>query len=141
MAIRTSTAQWQGTLQEGSGTLALGSKSFEGAYSFVSRFQDGPGTNPEELIGAAHAACYSMFLSNVLSKAGFPPNSVDTSAAVHLESRPDGPTISKVELTTRGVVPGLTDEQFVEYAQQAKVGCPVSKALGAIDVTLDAALA
>ena len=115
----------------------LGSGLYEGPFSFASRFESGSGTNPEELIGAAHA-CYSMFISALMSGDGFTPTSVNTTAAVHLT---DGPAISKIELTCRAEVPGLSAEKFAEYAAQAKDGCPVSKALASVDeIVLDAEL-
>jgi osmotically inducible protein OsmC len=136
MPTRTSSARWQGTLKEGAGTMALGSGAFSGPYSFVSRFEDGPGTNPEELIAAAHAGCFSMALSNKLSQAGYPPNAVDTTAAVHLEKG----AIAQIDLTTRGDVPGIDASEFEKIAEDAKATCPVSQALSAVKITLDAAL-
>lgn len=138
MTVRNSTATWNGSLDEGSGTMKLGSGLYEGPFTFASRFESGPGTNPEELIGAAHAGCYSMFLSALLSGDGFTPTSVHTSADVHLT---EGPTVSKIELTCRAEVPGLSADKFAEYATQAKDNCPISKALAAVDeIVLDAAL-
>ena len=137
MPTRTSSARWQGTLKEGAGTMALGSGAFSGPYSFVSRFEDGPGTNPEELIAAAHAGCFSMALSNKLSQAGYPPNAVDTTAAVHLEKG----AIAQIDLTTRGDVPGIDASEFEKIAEDAKATCPVSKALTGTTITLDASLA
>ena len=138
MAVRTSEATWKGTLREGSGTMKLGSGAYEGAYTYASRFEEGQGSNPEELIGAAHAGCYSMFLSALLTKAEFPPTSVHTTATVHLGA---GPTITKIELVTEAVVPGIAGDQFAELAAQAKAGCPISKALAAVsEITLDAKL-
>jgi osmotically inducible protein OsmC len=136
MATRTSSARWQGTLKDGSGTMRLASGAFEGPYSYVSRWEEGPGTNPEELIAAAHAGCFSMALSNKLSQAGHPPNAVDTTATVHLE----GSSITRIDLHTRGDVPGMDEAEFVKHAEDAKATCPVSKALAAVDMTLDAAL-
>lgn len=140
MPTRSSSARWQGNLKDGAGTLALGSGSYEGSYTFVSRFESGKGTNPEELIAAAHAACYSMALSNMLSQAGFTPTSVETSAAVHLEKGDGGFAISRIELTTRGDVPGIDAAEFEKHSEAAKAGCPVSKALAAVEITLDATL-
>ncbi len=138
MAVRSSHARWEGNLKDGSGSMKLGSGFFEGPFTFASRFENGKGTNPEELIGAAHAGCYSMFLSAILSADGHVPNSVETTAAVHLG---DGPTINKIELTCRADVPGIDAATFADYAQRAKEGCPVSKALAAVDeITLDASL-
>lgn len=138
MAVRTSEATWKGTLREGSGTMKVGAGAYEGPFTWASRFADGEGTNPEELIGAAHAGCFSMFLSALLTKAEFPPNSVRTSAIVHLG---DGPTVTKIELVTEADVPGISSEKFAELAAQAKANCPISKALAAVpEITLDAKL-
>jgi osmotically inducible protein OsmC len=138
MPTRTSEATWKGTLREGSGTMKLGSGAYEGDFTWASRFQDAKGTNPEELIGAAHAGCFSMFLSALLTKAEFPPNSIHTTAAVHLG---DGPTITKIDLVTEANVPNISGDQFAEIAAQAKANCPVSKALAAVsEITLDAKL-
>jgi osmotically inducible protein OsmC len=141
MPIRTSSAQWHGTLKEGSGTMALGSGAFEGPYSFVSRFESGAGTNPEELIAAAHAGCFSMALSNALGQAGFTPTSIETTASVHLDLGPTGFGIAKIDLDTLGDVPGITAEEFQTHAATAKANCPVSKALAAVEITLTARLA
>ena len=138
MPTRTSTANWQGTVKEGAGTMRLGSGAYEGPFSFVSRFEDGPGTNPEELIAAAHAGCYSMALSSTLGKAGFTPAAIDTSAIVHLNP-PAG--ITKIELSTVADVPGLSDADFQKFAEETKSTCPVSKALSAVEITLTARLA
>ena len=139
MPVRHAEAQWAGTLKEGSGTLKLESGAYEGPYTWADRFSDGGGTNPEELVGAAHAACYTMFLSAVLTRNEVPPTNLDTQAAVHLE---DGPTITKIVLTVRGVVDGVDQAQFAEYAEEAKAKCPVSKALaGGPEIVLDAQLA
>lgn len=137
MAIRNSTAQWNGTLKEGSGTMRVGNGAYEGPYTFASRFETGPGTNPEELVGAAHAGCYSMFLAALLDKAGTPAKSVKTSATVHLG---EGPTITLIELDTVAEVPGVSDAQFQEHAQTAKLNCPVSKALKGPEIRLKARL-
>lgn len=137
MTTRTSSAEWQGTLKEGAGTLKLASGAYEGPYTFASRFESGPGTNPEELIGAAHAGCYSMFLSALLSNAGFTPTRIATTATVHLGA---GPTITLIELHTQAEVPGLEAEPFAEFAQSAKEKCPVSKALAGPEITLLAEL-
>ena len=138
MPSRTSEATWKGTLREGSGVMKVGDGAYEGAYTYGSRFQEDKGTNPEELIGAAHAGCYSMFLAALLTKAEFPPNSVHTTATVHLG---DGPTITKIDLVTEANVPDISGDKFAELAQQAKANCPVSKALAAVnEITLDAKL-
>lgn len=140
MPKRQGSAVWRGSLTEGEGSVRLGSGAFEGPYSFKSRFGDGAGTNPEELIGAAHAGCFSMALSKILTDAGHPPESVETTAEVHLDKADGGFAISRVHLTTTGRVPGLGAEEFAAHARTAKDNCPVSKALAAIDVTLDATL-
>jgi osmotically inducible protein OsmC len=141
MPTRTSSALWEGNLRDGSGTMKLGSGAFEGAYSFKSRFESGTGTNPEELIAAAHAGCFSMALSNALSQAGFTPTSIATSAAVHLDRVADGFGITKIDLDTVGAVPGIDDAKFQELAAEAKAGCPVSKVLTGAEITLSARLA
>jgi osmotically inducible protein OsmC len=140
MPARKSDARWEGSLKEGKGTMRLGSGAFEGPYSFPSRFEDGTGTNPEELLGAAHAGCFSMALSGQLSKNETPPESVETTATVHLEPKDGGFAITKIELKTVAVVPGLDDATFQELANNAKTGCPVSKALTGTEITLDATL-
>jgi osmotically inducible protein OsmC len=138
MTTRKSTAEWKGTLKEGAGTMSLGSGSYTGPFTFASRFESGKGTNPEELIGAAHAGCYSMFLSALLTKAGFTPARIHTTATVHLG---EGPTINLIELDTEAHVPNLTDAAFQEHALAAKQGCPVSKALAGPEIRLRAKLA
>jgi lipoyl-dependent peroxiredoxin len=137
MTIRESSAVWKGNLIDGKGSMRLGSGAFEGFYSRASRFEDGPGTNPEELIGAAHAGCFSMFLSALLSKEGHVPISIRTTAKVHLG---DGPKITLIELSTVGEVPGIDEQTFIEFAEQAKKGCPVSQALAAVEIKLSAKL-
>jgi osmotically inducible protein OsmC len=140
MPTRTSSAQWQGNLKDGSGSMSLGSGAYEGPFSFVSRFESGSGTNPEELIAAAHAGCFSMAFSNMLSQAGFTPTSVKTTAAVHLEKGDGGFGITRIDLTTRADVPNVDAAEFEKIAAAAKAGCPVSKALAAVEITLDAQL-
>jgi len=140
MPTRSADATWEGDLPDGNGTMRLSSGAYEGAYSFRSRFEDGAGSNPEELIAAAHAGCYSMALSNVLADAGYDPESVDTSAEVTLRMLEDGPAITKVHLTTNATVSGIDEETFQEHAEAAKDGCPVSKALAGTEITLDATL-
>jgi osmotically inducible protein OsmC len=140
MPTRTSSARWQGSLKDGAGTMALGSGAFEGPFSFRSRFEEGAGTNPEELIAAAHAGCFSMAFSNILSQAGHVPTSVDTRANVHLEKTDAGFGITRIDLVTRGDVPGVDEAEFQKLAEQAKANCPVSKALSAVEITLDATL-
>ena len=141
MATRVSEAQWEGNLREGSGRLKLGSGELECAYTFASRFEQGKGTNPEELIGAAHAGCFSMALSGMLNGAGHTPKRVHTTAKVHIEKVGEGFEITKIELFTEAEIPGIDDATFQDFAGQAKVGCPVSKALAAVPViTLEAKL-
>ena len=133
-------AQWKGDLKSGSGTFTAGD-SISGDYSFKSRFEDGPGANPEQLIAGAHASCFSMALSNMLAEAGTPPDSVDTDAVVTLRIVDGAPTITKIALTTTGRVPGIDEAKFLETAQAAKAGCPVSRALAGVgEITLDATL-
>ena len=133
---RTATAHWEGDLRSGSGTMRLGSGSWEGPYSFKTRFEGAPGANPEELLGAAHAGCFSMALSLGMTKAGKPPKSIDTKATVILE----GPGITRIDLTTRVVAPGVTAAEFQPMAEDAKANCIVSKALAAVPITLQATL-
>ncbi len=137
MAVRSSTAEWNGTLKAGAGTMKLGSGTWQGPFTFASRFESGKGTNPEELIGAAHAGCFSMFLSALLSEAGFTPASIRTTATVHLD---EGPKISLIELNTEASVPGLDEAAFRTHADKAKQDCPVSKALAGPKITLTAKL-
>jgi lipoyl-dependent peroxiredoxin len=137
--IRHANAHWEGTLKEGGGSLKLGSGVYEGPYTWADRFADGPNTNPEELVGAAHSACYTMFLSSILTKNGYQPTRLDTQASVHLE---DGPTITRIELDVEADVDGLDDEDLQKFAQEAKEKCPVSKALaGGPEIVLNARLA
>ena len=140
MPARTATARWEGGLSQGKGTMRLGSGAFEGQYSFSSRFEDGTGTNPEELIGAAHAGCFSMALSAILERAGHAPNSIETTARVHLEQVDGGFRISGIDLDCTADVPGIDAAAFQEHAEAAKTGCPVSKALAAVDIRLHAGL-
>jgi lipoyl-dependent peroxiredoxin len=132
MATRNGEAEWRGDLQGGSGTLKVGDGVFEGAYSFASRFEEGEGTNPEELIAAAHAACFSMALSGILATNDHVPESVRTRARVQLGNVDGAPTLTRIELETEGRVPGLDDEGFRRYAEEAKDGCPVSRALAGV---------
>lgn len=140
MTVRNAEAHWEGTLRAGAGTMKLGSGAYEGPYTFASRFEEGPGTNPEELIGAAHAGCYSMFLSALLSNAGYTPTRIHTTAAVHLGRVDGAPTIIQIELVTEATVPGLSEADFQEKAAAAKAGCPVSKALAGTEIKLTATL-
>lgn len=140
MAIRTAEATWEGSLREGHGAMKVGSGAFEGAYSFATRFEETPGTNPEELIGAAHAGCFSMALSAGLGRAGFTPQRISTQARVHLGQVDGKSRIVKIELISEAVVPGVSAEQFQEIAQATKTSCPVSAALAAVEITLEANL-
>jgi osmotically inducible protein OsmC len=139
--IRKSEAHWEGNVLEGSGTLALGSGVFNGPYSFKARTTDGmKQTNPEELIAAAHAGCFSMALSAILSKAGHTPTNIDTIAKVHLDSNAEGFFISEIELETEADIPGISETEFREFAETAKKNCPVSKALASVPIHFKAKL-
>ena len=139
---RRSRAAWQGGVEDGGGTLSLGSGAFEGAYSLRARTADeSPDTNPEELIAAAHAGCFTMALSNELTEAGHPPANLDTTATVYLEQRDDGFVIPRIDLETRGDVPGIDAATFERLADEAKRNCPVSKVLAAAEITVEAKLA
>jgi lipoyl-dependent peroxiredoxin len=140
MPVRTATGIWRGDLKSGDGTVALGSGAYDGPYSFASRFEEGTGTNPEELIAAAHAGCFTMALSNMLASAGFVPTEVRTEARVHLGKTDAGTSITKIELHCRGTVPGIDAAAFAQHAAAAKDGCIVSRALAAVPMELDAAL-
>jgi osmotically inducible protein OsmC len=140
MAVRVASAEWKGNLPKGSGTLETETGSVKGNYSFASRFEEGAGSNPEELIAAAHAACFSMAFANGLAKAGHEAESIKTTARVFLEKGPEGFGISRIRLECVGRVPGLDEDTFQEHAQGAKVGCPVSKALSATPIELEARL-
>lgn len=141
MATRNATAEWQGDLRNGAGTFEGASGVISGKYSFKTRFEDEPGTNPEELIAAAHASCFSMALSNILAEAGHPADSVNTTARVHLRMLDGGPAINQIDLVTEGRVPGIDQDQFAGYAGEAKAGCPVSRALAGVgEITLEATL-
>jgi osmotically inducible protein OsmC len=143
MPERKADARWDGTLESGRGTMRMTSGAYEGPYSFQSRFEEGDGTNPEELIAAAHAGCFSMALSADLGREGHEPESVQTTATVHLEKVGDGFGITRIELDSRARVPGIAEDEFQRIAEGAKQGCPVSRALGGVDsielnATLDA---
>jgi osmotically inducible protein OsmC len=140
MPTRTAHAEWNGSLPEGTGRMEFGSGAFEGPYSFKSRMEEGPGTNPEELIGAAHAGCFSMALSGVLGGDGHEPESIKTDAKVRFDKQGEGWAITGITLTTRGRVPGLDNDGFVKAAETAKENCPVSQALTGVEISLDAAL-
>ena len=140
MAIRKATAVWEGNLKSGKGKMKLGSGAFEGSYSFATRFGEEPGTNPEELIGAAHAGCFSMALSHMLDGAGFKPNKVETTAEVKLEQLSEGFKITQITLNTKASIDGIDGKQFLEYAVKAKENCPVSQALKGVEIKLVAQL-
>jgi lipoyl-dependent peroxiredoxin len=141
MPKRTASARWDGSLQEGSGTMRMASGAYEGAYSFQSRFEEGDGTNPEELIAAAHAGCFSMALSLVLGQAGHEPESIETEATVQIDKAGDGFAITHILLRSQARVPGIDADEFQQLAEAAKEGCPVSKALGGVDsIELEAEL-
>ncbi|MCB0178596.1 MAG: OsmC family protein [Anaerolineae bacterium] len=140
MAIRKAEAVWEGNFRDGAGTVSLGSGAFEGSYSAASRFEDGAGTNPEELIGAAHAGCFSMALSLGLQRAGYDATRIQTVAKVHLDKVDNTFKITTIELETEATVPGIDEATFMEQAQGAKNNCPVSQVLAAAEITLQAKL-
>ena len=140
MAVRNADAVWDGGLKDGKGRMKFGSGAFDGAYSWSSRFENGVGTNPEELLGAAHAGCFSMALSAGLAKAGFAPKTIHTKAQVTLETVDGKARITRIQLDTEASVPGIANEQFQQVAQETKGGCPVSVALSNVPITLVARL-
>ncbi len=141
MPARASSAEWKGTLREGHGVMKMTSGAYEGPYTFASRFESGKGTNPEELIAAAHSGCFSMALSATLEKAGFKAVSIKTTATVHLDKLGDGMGIVRIDLDCVAEVPGIDEKKFLESAEGAKKGCPISKALAAVpEITLKAKL-
>ena len=141
MPARAASAEWNGSLREGKGTMKMASGAYEGPYSFASRFESGTGTNPEELIAAAHSGCFSMAFSAGLGKAGFTPTSVKTTATVHLDKMGEGMGIVRIDLDMTAQVPGIDEKTFMEVAEGAKKGCPISKALAAVpEITLKAKL-
>jgi osmotically inducible protein OsmC len=141
MATRSGSAEWKGDLPSGSGELTVGEGVFHGSYSYKSRFEEGEGTNPEELIAAAHAACFAMALSNMLAEDGHTPDSIKSSAKVHLRNVDGAPTIAQIDLSVDGAVPGLDEDGFKDYAAKAKEACPVSRALAGVnEIGLVAAL-
>ncbi|MEN6336534.1 MAG: OsmC family protein [Phycisphaerales bacterium] len=140
MAQRNAKAAWRGGLKSGDGSVELGSGSFRGKYSFKSRFESGTGTNPEELIGAAHAACFSMALAHGLEEAGYSPESIETSAKVSIEPVDGGFSITRIQLDTQGTVPDIDEDEFLKQAEIAKDNCPVSKALAGVKIDMNAAL-
>jgi lipoyl-dependent peroxiredoxin len=142
MATRNGSAKWEGDLEGGSGQLTVGEDAWQGSYSYASRFEEGEGTNPEELVAAAHAACFSMALSNMLAEHGHEPRSVQTTARVHLRNVDGAPTIQRIDLETVGDVPSIDEGHFRKHAEEAKAGCPVSRALAAVEeIELTARLA
>lgn len=140
MPVRHADAVWQGTLREGKGNMRLGGGAYDGPFTFASRFESGEGTNPEELIGAAHAGCFSMAFSGQLVRAGFTPDRIQTRATVHLEKVGEGFKITRIELDTQAVVPGIDEAAFQEIAEAAKIGCPISQTLIGVDISLSARL-
>jgi lipoyl-dependent peroxiredoxin len=141
MATRNASAEWHGTLREGDGKMALGSGAFEGPFTFKTRFEGEAGTNPEELIGAALAGCYSMQIAAMLEQGGNIADSVSTEARVHLRQQDGLPTITQIDLVSRARVPGIGDAAFQQTAQEAKQACLVHRALGGVgEITLDAQL-
>ena len=140
MPTRKSQAEWQGNLKGGKGRMSLGSGSFVGSYSFGSRFEEAQGTNPEELIGAAHAGCFSMAFAHELDQKGYTPQKVSTEARVELEKKVDGFAITTITLDTQAEVAGVDEKTFQHIAEEAKKGCPVSKALAGVEIKLQAEL-
>lgn len=138
MSVRTAKSIWNGTLKDGKGTMNF--SNYSGPFTFVSRFEEGPGTNPEELIGAAHSGCYSMFLSALISGENLVPESVETTASVHLGKDDKGPLITTIELDCKVKCEGLSQEKFDELAAAAKAGCPISRLVAAADIKLTATL-
>jgi osmotically inducible protein OsmC len=140
MPVRIASAFWEGTLKEGHGKMILGSGDFEGIYSFSSRFEEGKGTNPEELIGAAHAGCFSMALAHGLAQAGYSPKRIYTTAKVNLAKTKEGFKITDIKLITEAKVPEIKEDVFIQQAEDAKKNCPVSKALTGTEIKLEAKL-
>jgi lipoyl-dependent peroxiredoxin len=138
---RFASAEWRGNLKEGEGTMALGSGAWEGPFTFKSRFEEGAGSNPEELIGAAEAGCFTMALSHALSEAGHVPDSVETQAKVQIRNVDGNPTIAQIDLVTHAKVPGLDDDTFQQTAQATREQCIISRALAGVgNITVDATL-
>lgn len=140
MLVRTATAVWEGGLRKGKGTMMIGKGAFNGTYTFASRFESGAGTNPEELIGAAQAGCFSMALALALEQEGYKPERIETIARVKIDKVDAGFRITGIELDTLGIVPGIGEARFGEKAEEAKQGCPVSVALASVDIKLVAKL-
>jgi osmotically inducible protein OsmC len=133
MAARTGSANWKGNLKDGAGTVTVGESAFTGNYSFASRFEDGAGTNPEELLAAAHAGCYTMALASLLAGHDHAPESIHTTAKVHLRNIDGKPTIQRIELQTEGTVPDIDEAHFIEHAEVAKAECVLSRALASVE--------
>lgn len=141
MASRNGSAHWEGNLADGNGTVTVGEKAWTGNYSFKSRFEDGEGTNPEELLAASHAGCFTMAMSLFLTEKGSPPDSLDTKVKTHLRQVEGAPTITKAEIEVTGSVPGIDQDQFQQYAEQAKEQCVISRALAGVqEMTVSAKL-
>ncbi len=140
MPIRRAKAEWAGGLKDGSGQMSIGDGVFEGKYTWASRFEEAQGTNPEELIGAAHAGCFSMSLSSGLGKAGYTPKNISTTAEVSLDTIEGARTITKITLSTQAQVPGIDEATFIQLAEEAKKNCPVSRALAGVEIELQASL-
>jgi lipoyl-dependent peroxiredoxin len=140
MPVRTAEAVWDGSLREGKGKMKFGKGMFEGPFTWSSRFENAEGTNPEELLGAAHAGCYSMALSSGLGKAGFTPVTIHTLARVTIEKVGGHDRITRIHLETEASVPGISNEQFQQIAENTRTGCPVSNALASVPITLSATL-
>lgn len=140
MTVRKATATWNGALKDGTGSMALGSGAWEGPFTFATRFENEPGTNPEELVGAAHAGCFSMQFSGVLGRSGYQPQSIETTADVHLETTDAGPRVTRIHLTTQATVPDISEDEFQKIAENAKNTCPISNLLTGAEITLDATL-
>lgn len=140
MPIRKATAEWEGGLKEGAGRMSIGEGVFEGKYTWASRFEEADGTNPEELIAAAHAGCFSMALSSGLGKAGYTSKRISTTAEVSLDTVEGARTITRVTLKSEAQVPGIDESTFLQVAEEAKKNCPVSRALGGVEITLQARL-
>lgn len=140
MATRKAHARWEGGLKQGAGQVELGSGQLQAAYSFASRFESGKGTNPEELLGAAHAGCFAMALTAMLEQSGYKPEYVDATAEVSIEAENGGFRITSSRLVCKASVPGIDDDTFRHHAESAKAGCPVSRALAGTEITLDASL-
>ena len=140
MPVRKSSAIWEGDLPHGKGKMKLGSGAYEGSYTFSSRFEEGKGSNPEELIGAAHAGCFSMAFANILAKAGYTPTKINTIAEVILSKVGEGFQITQINLKCEADVPDIEKDEFIKHAENAKVNCPVSQALKAVEINLEANL-